>query len=127
MNAFYRIQNYGIGMDAKEITLWPSIFKANYPRLKKPYLVLKDRSLHNESSQHFEALTLRILSLQPLLDGGEIDDTILLRHRKTSKFPKVKKRKSGRKTENEGRKVPDRRPAAEAAIHFLVSDIYLPL
>lgn len=46
--------------------------------------------------------SVRILSFHSILDGGETDDTIPLRHTNTSKCSKARKRKSGRRTENEG-------------------------
>ena len=82
--------------------------------------------MNNESFHHFEALAIRILSLHPIPDGEETDNTVPLRHTNTPVFQCEENKKWEKNRERE-RGVPDRRPAADAAAHFFVSDIYLLL
>lgn len=67
--------------------------------------------MYSKSSQHFEDLTIRILSLHPSWMVGKLITQFYADAKKPSKFSKVRKRKRERKTEKKkkkGREVPER-------------------
>ena len=64
--------------------------------------------MHSKSSQHFEDLTIRILSLYPSWMVGKLITQFYSDTKKPSKFSKVRKRKRERKTEKKGREVLER-------------------
>lgn len=103
-------------------------FKANYPRLMKLYLVLKDHKVAQWiiptfwSPHHYDTF----FTSYPGWWGNWWHNSTQIQKNLLKVFQGEEKKKQ-KKNRERGREVPDRWPAADAVVHFFVSYVYLPL